>query len=244
MENKKPASKDVIIEGETFALYDVTVNDRQVYVASSQLNKKIDECILKDLYDEKICIMDGEKCSVKDVDNSFQYIYGELENKKTPSEKEVIESVVEDMKNEAQAKFDREFETAVLNGNKQYLFMDKQTNQIHSLIEIIPGSNKYISANLKERISDEKLGRMVNINDRISDVVFIEKPHPSLRCKIDGKQQMALKLDMTASYSLGRMNELKYPKGYIQEYLRLKAAEMHSTLLVGLDESRSQRMKR
>ena len=153
MENKKPATKDVIIEGETFALYDVTVNGRQVYVASSQLNQKIDECILKDLYIEKICMMDGKKCTVKDVDNSFQYVYGEFENNMTPSEKEVVESVVNTMKNEAQAKFDREFKTALLNGNKQCLFLDKQTNQIHSLIEIIPGSNKYISAALNRRYS-------------------------------------------------------------------------------------------
>ena len=160
MENKKPASKDVIIEGETFALYDVTVNDKQVYVASPRLYNKIDKCISNGLYHENICEMDGKICSIMDVNHSFQYVYIDSQNNIDPSEKEVIEYVLEAMESERQAEFDREFKRAVLNGNNQYLYWDKQTKQFHSLIETEPGSGKYISTNYTERIGDERLAQM------------------------------------------------------------------------------------
>ena len=244
MEEKKPKTKEILIDGESYELYDVTVKGRQVYVAPPLLYKKINECIINGMYHENICQMDGKTCTIRDVDDTFQYVYNDFENNMTPSEKDVIECVEDSMNFEEQVDFYREFNKAVMNGNKQFLYMDKQTNQIHSLIETAPGSNKYISANYTERISDERLAQMVNINDRITDVVLINQAQPAIRCKIDGQQQMATKLDADSKYTLYRMNVDEYPKTYIQEYLRLKAAEMHFPLLLGIDESRSQNMKR
>lgn len=116
MEEKKPNSKDIIIDGEVYPLYDVTINDKQMFVASPTLYNKIDECIMNGRYYENICEMDGKTFSVSDVDDTFEYFYGDFEKTMDPSEKDVIESIMDAIAGEEQAEFERAFEKAVLNG--------------------------------------------------------------------------------------------------------------------------------
>lgn len=89
---KQPFVTEVKIDGETYPLYNVTIKGIPLVVASPALADKIDECIQENHYLEEMCEMNGESCTVQEVDERFYYIFGDEDNL-TPTPEEVIESI-------------------------------------------------------------------------------------------------------------------------------------------------------
>ena len=238
MEEKKPFVKEVRIDGETYPMYNVTIKGIPMVIASPALAYKIDKCIQDDQYLNPIGEMDGKQCTIKDIDETFTYIFGDDENL-NPTENEVIESVEDVMEIEEYQQREATFQRAVSKGNRQVLFLNPQDDKVHSLLEMEPGSNKFIDVEDKTIVPDEQMNSWINIDDRVTNVHYLKRPVTSFRCMINGEQQMAVKLDRTSAYVVNRLLGLHAPQSYIQGFLRLKAAETYLDLLKGPTQERS-----
>ena len=251
MEQKKPFITEVKIDGEIYPLYNIEIKGKSLNVASPSLNKKIEECIDNGDYFNEICEMDGKVCTVEVVDNTYCYVFGDEENL-NPTMEEVIESIEDVILNEnrkpkfyvpQEEELKQLFKDAIRNNALQLIYLDKQTNEVCSLVHIDTPEGKHVVTDGKKALTYDEFNRYNCFDGNVTDVVLINYPAYAVRCKINGVQMMAEKLDAKTLNTLKTMQLNNYPNNYIYNCLRLKAAEIHVDLLNGIEQSQKQGRK-
>lgn len=132
------------------------------------------------------------------------------------------------------------FRTPPEDGEKTDVWMNTKTGTIQKFEEIKNwDGTDYLEKMNGYVIRKDALNDWVNLSGRITDMKVLSKPVPSLRCKVDGVQQMAFPLTHDEWLWVERSKRMGYDKKTCQNFLIEMAAEKHKTLLMsGQEENR------